>query len=145
MLKPGGMLLYSTCTFDASENEQTIEYLISQYPEFAVCPIEPYDGFTQGMPEVGMQGGNPGLAETVRIFPHRMKGEGHYLALLKKHILLNLRRMGIDRNACQDRGRAENCRRNWQNFCRIRPGSWILPGWIYMGRGFIICRTGFLS
>ena len=52
MLKPGGMLLYSTCTFDASENEQTIEYLISQYPEFAVCPIEPYDGFTQGMPEV---------------------------------------------------------------------------------------------
>ena len=83
MLKRGGMLLYSTCTFDASENEQTIEYLISQYPEFAVCPIEPYDGFTQGIPEV-TEGGNPGLAETVRIFPHRMKGEGHYLALLKK-------------------------------------------------------------
>ncbi|GAA0249794.1 RsmB/NOP family class I SAM-dependent RNA methyltransferase [Faecalicatena contorta] len=83
MLKPGGMLLYSTCTFDASENEQTIEYLISHYPEFAVCPIEPYDGFVQGMPEV-TEGGNPGLAETVRIFPHRMKGEGHYLALLKK-------------------------------------------------------------
>lgn len=83
MLKPGGMLLYSTCTFDASENEQTIEYLLSQYPEFTICPIEPYDGFAQGMPEV-TESREPGLAQTVRIFPHRMQGEGHYLALLKK-------------------------------------------------------------
>lgn len=90
MLKPGGMLLYSTCTFDASENEQTIEYLLSQYPEFTICPIEPYDGFVQGMPEL-TEGRDPGLAETVRIFPHRMQGEGHYLALLKKGCAPELR------------------------------------------------------
>ena len=36
MLKPGGVMLYSTCTFDAEENEGTIEYLLQEYPEFRV-------------------------------------------------------------------------------------------------------------
>lgn len=83
MLKTGGMLLYSTCTFDPSENEQTIEYLLSEYPEFEICSIWPYEGFAEGMPETG-DSGNQELKKTVRIFPHRMQGEGHYLALLKK-------------------------------------------------------------
>lgn len=83
MLKPGGMLLYSTCTFDPSENEQTIEYLLDEYPEFEICDIRPYEGFAKGMPEAG-NSGNQELSRTVRIFPHRMQGEGHYLALLKK-------------------------------------------------------------
>lgn len=83
MLRPGGMLLYSTCTFDPTENEQTIEYLLSEYPEFEICSIRPYEGFAQGMPEV-TQGMDTELSKTVRIFPHRMQGEGHYLALLKK-------------------------------------------------------------
>ncbi|PWJ52296.1 RsmF rRNA methyltransferase first C-terminal domain-containing protein [Faecalicatena contorta] len=83
MLSPGGSLLYSTCTFDASENEQVIEYLLSQYPEFELCRIEPYEGFAPGIPELSSSG-NDSLSETVRIFPHRMRGEGHYLALLKK-------------------------------------------------------------
>lgn len=83
MLKKGGMLLYSTCTFDPSENEHIIEYLISHHPEFALCEMKPYSGFARGMPKVS-ESGNPGLLKTVRIFPHRMQGEGHYLALLKK-------------------------------------------------------------
>lgn len=83
MLRPGGMLLYSTCTFDALENEQTIEYLLSNYPEFEICNIKDYEGFSPGIPEMtGTR--NPELKKTVRIFPHRMEGEGHYLALLKK-------------------------------------------------------------
>ncbi len=83
MLKPGGMLLYSTCTFDARENEQVIGYLLAACPEFCVMPMEGYEGFLEGRPELS----DPvcrGLKETVRIFPHRMDGEGHYLALLKK-------------------------------------------------------------
>lgn len=36
MLRPGGMLLYSTCTFDGLENEGTIGYLLEQYPEFTI-------------------------------------------------------------------------------------------------------------
>ena len=83
MLKPGGMLLHSTCTFDARENEQVIGHLLAACPEFCVMPMEGYEGFLEGRPELS----DPvcrGLKETVRIFPHRMDGEGHYLALLKK-------------------------------------------------------------
>ena len=83
MLKPGGMILYSTCTFSPEENEQTIEYLLEQYPEFDVCEIDGYEGFACGMPEVTASK-DKRLSRTVRIFPHRMKGEGHFLALLKK-------------------------------------------------------------
>ena len=84
MLKPGGMILYSTCTFSPEENEQTIEYLLEQYPDFDVCEIEGYEGFAFGMPEVTASK-DKRLSRTVRIFPHRMKGEGHFLALLQKH------------------------------------------------------------
>lgn len=83
MLRTGGMLLYSTCTFSPEENEQTIEYLLKEYPEFTICGMEGYEGFAQGMPEV-TESKNEELKKTVRIFPHRMKGEGHFLALLKK-------------------------------------------------------------
>ena len=83
MLRPGGMMLYSTCTFSPLENEQTIEYLLDQYPEFEICEMEGYEGFSEGMPEVTREK-DENLKKTVRIFPHRMKGEGHFIALLKK-------------------------------------------------------------
>ena len=83
MLKPGGMLLYSTCTFSPEENEQTIEYLLREYPEFELCEIAGYDGFSQGIPSA-VEPSDERLLQTVRIFPHLMDGEGHFLALLKK-------------------------------------------------------------
>ncbi|MEY8507406.1 RsmB/NOP family class I SAM-dependent RNA methyltransferase [Lachnospiraceae bacterium 42-17] len=83
MLKPGGRMLYSTCTFDARENEQVIEHLLKSCPQFHVEEIEGYEGFSPGMPEA-LDGNREELKKTVRIFPHRMKGEGHFLALLRK-------------------------------------------------------------
>ncbi|MEZ3485917.1 MAG: RsmF rRNA methyltransferase first C-terminal domain-containing protein [Lachnospiraceae bacterium] len=83
MLKPGGLLLYSTCTFDGRENEQIISLLREQNPKFQILEIAPYEGFTPGMPGLA-QHPDEELKKTVRIFPHRMKGEGHYVALLKK-------------------------------------------------------------
>jgi len=83
MLKPGGMMLYSTCTFDPEENEGTIEYLIEQYPEFEIKEIRPYEGFACGKPEV-TKSQDESLTKTVRIWPHKMHGEGHYVALLQK-------------------------------------------------------------
>lgn len=83
MLRPGGMLLYSTCTFDGRENEQVIEHLLDRCPKFRVVSMERYEGFSAGRPELA-NSGRPELADTVRIFPHKMEGEGHYLALLKK-------------------------------------------------------------
>lgn len=81
MLKPGGWMLYSTCTFDKEENEGTIRHLLKAYPEFTIQPMESYQGFEEGIMDAK---GEEDLQKTVRIFPHKMHGEGHYLALLKK-------------------------------------------------------------
>ena len=83
MLKPGGLMLYSTCTFDGRENEGSIEYLRNAYPAFEILEIAPYEGFAKGMPEL-TESKEEAYEKTVRIFPHKMKGEGHYLALLRK-------------------------------------------------------------
>lgn len=82
MLRPGGMLLYSTCTFDQRENENIIANLLEEYPEFSIQNIEDYEGFVSGFPEGTEK--EKHLEKTVRIFPHKMHGEGHYIALLKK-------------------------------------------------------------
>ncbi len=85
MLRPGGFMLYSTCTFDRRENEEVIAYLLEQYPEFQILEMEPYEGFSPGLPfKNAKEDFVDGLEKTVRIFPHKMKGEGHYLALLQK-------------------------------------------------------------
>lgn len=75
MLKEGGMMLYSTCTFSRMENEGTIEYLLKHVPDLHPVPIRDYAGFAPGL---------DGYGDCVRIFPHRMDGEGHFLALLQK-------------------------------------------------------------
>lgn len=82
MLRPGGLLLYSTCTFSPEENEQTIASLLQEYPEMQLVELPWYEGFAHGRPELA--NGNPELTKCVRIFPHRMAGEGHFLALLYK-------------------------------------------------------------
>lgn len=82
MLKPGGMMLYSTCTFSPEEDEQTIDYLLDHCPDMKLVQIEGYEGFDCGHPE--WASGNEELKKCVRIWPHHMSGEGHFLALLKK-------------------------------------------------------------
>lgn len=82
MLRPGGMLLYSTCTFSPEEDEGAISYLLEERPEMELLPISEYEGFSAGVPSWG--NGDPRLSNCVRIFPHKMNGEGHFLALLKK-------------------------------------------------------------
>ena len=82
MLKPGGLLMYSTCTFSPDENEGLISYVLEQFPEMELLDMEDSPGFTPGNPRWG--NGDTRLLKTRRIFPHHMDGEGHFLALLKK-------------------------------------------------------------
>ena len=82
MLKNGGILVYSTCTFAPCEDEQIISWLLRERPELSLISMEGYEGFSTGNPEWG--DGNPQLKKCVRIFPHKMQGEGHFLALLQK-------------------------------------------------------------
>ncbi len=83
MLRPGGMLLYSTCTFAPAEDEGSVQWILDQEPGMELAEIEPYEGFSPGRPEwIGSD--REELKKCVRIWPHRMSGEGHFLALLKK-------------------------------------------------------------
>lgn len=73
MLKPGGLMMYSTCTFSKEENEGTVSGLLLRHPEMELCPIQPWEGFSSGVPDWG--DGNPQLERCVRIWPHRMEGK----------------------------------------------------------------------
>ena len=87
MLKPGGRMLYSTCTFSPEEDEMTVQYVLDNYPEMKLVEMEGYEGFATGRPEwaPGSDGScNEELKKCVRIWPHKMTGEGHFLALLEK-------------------------------------------------------------
>lgn len=82
MLAPGGDMLYSTCTFSPEENEQVVQFLLDSRDDMEIREIQPYEGFAPGRPEVA--NGTPDLKKCVRIWPHKMAGEGHFLALLHK-------------------------------------------------------------
>lgn len=82
MLRPGGLLLYSTCTFAPEEDECAVSFLLEKYPQMELLDIPGYEGFSPGVPSFG--GNDSRLEKCVRIFPHRMNGEGHFLALFKK-------------------------------------------------------------
>lgn len=83
MLKAGGRMVYSTCTFSPEENEGTIEQFLNSHPEFSVEEIAGYPELDSGRPEWIFQGRRE-LLNTRRIWPHKTEGEGHYLAVLKK-------------------------------------------------------------
>ena len=59
MLKPGGMMIYSTCTFSKLEDEDSISFILENNPDME-------------------------LIESRKLFPHKIKGEGHFVALLHK-------------------------------------------------------------
>lgn len=96
MLKPGGRLVYSTCTFAPAENEGSICRFLSRHNDFQVVKVDAPEGFEKGNPawgncvaaEEGVTGSSKQasqLANTLRIWPHKINGEGHYLAVLKKN------------------------------------------------------------
>lgn len=82
LVRPGGLLLYSTCTFNPEENEVQIARFLERHPDWEIGQAPMRDGMTQGRPDWG--GGDPRLAMTARIWPHLSPGEGHVLALLQK-------------------------------------------------------------
>jgi len=85
MLKPGGMMIYSTCTFSKVEDEQSIRYLLKNKPELSIIDIKEYSGFSHGFEDSG-EDSKMNFSKMVRIWPHKMSGEGHFVALLQKSV-----------------------------------------------------------
>jgi len=106
MLKPGGRLVYSTCTFAPAENEGTIAQFVKEYPEFSIVPVTaPW--FSPGQPR--WADGNEELSKTFRLWPHKLSGEGHFAAVLERNGSLELD---------EDCGREEKPPKELENFCK---------------------------
>lgn len=109
MLRPGGRLVYSTCTFAPMENEGSISRFLSRHGDFSIVSVDKAGFGLTGEDGAGLVGGDgPGLAgnagpgsigcdgvpewgngeaelkHTLRLWPHRVRGEGHYAAVMQK-------------------------------------------------------------
>ncbi|MFL5792655.1 MAG: RsmB/NOP family class I SAM-dependent RNA methyltransferase [Actinomycetota bacterium] len=81
LVRPGGVLVYSTCTFAPEENEQQVAGFLATHPGWELLDIPWHEGFTRGRPDWSPDG-SPELARTVRLWPHHLRGEGHFIAKL---------------------------------------------------------------
>lgn len=80
MLAPGGSIIYSTCTFAPEEDEQIIAWLLQQYPSLRTAELPRTEGMDAGRPEFANN--EASLAQTVRLWPHHFRGDGHFIAKL---------------------------------------------------------------
>ncbi len=82
-VKPGGVLVYSTCTFSPEENEGTISAFLRMHEEYNIEETALEDMLSPGRAEWT---GQPaaGIGHTLRIWPHLQRGEGHFIARLRK-------------------------------------------------------------
>jgi len=74
IVKPGGIVVYSTCSIMLEENEMLIEKFLKLHSDFELIPAEPFIGIP----------GFRGLSETQRLFPHLHDTEGFFIAKIKK-------------------------------------------------------------
>ena len=81
MLKPGGEIVYSTCTYSPEEDEEIVGWLVENYP-LEIEPLKLYPGMSAGRPEWS-ESKLPELKETVRLWFQNGVGEGQFVAHLK--------------------------------------------------------------
>lgn len=83
MLKPEGILVYSTCTFSPEENEGVISCFIKENKSFEMVSLPLYKKIDSGRPD-WIKEPAEGISSTIRLWPHHLEGEGHFAAVLKK-------------------------------------------------------------
>ncbi len=71
LLAPGGRLVYSTCTFAPAENEQAVASFLEAHPQFSLV-------------EVSAPWFTPAGKGQLRLWPHKLLGEGHFVAVMEK-------------------------------------------------------------
>ena len=71
LVRPGGRLVYSTCTFAPEEDEMAVASFLRQHPEFTPVKVDaPWF--------------EPAENGAFRLWPHKLRGEGHFAAVLRK-------------------------------------------------------------
>lgn len=120
MVRPGGRLAYSTCTFSPEENEGSVSAFLRRNPEFSIDKGEEGRMLSPGRPR-WVLGGGEDLAFTFRIWPHLTEGEGHYVAVLKKDGAAGNLSFGRDGRKKEKRPpyvRDRQVREIWRSFAR---------------------------
>lgn len=95
MLKPGGLLLYSTCTFSIMEDEAVVESLLEESQELKLVPLPLFQGACDGVH----------LPGCIRLYPHKIRGEGHFMAMVQKsgkEEPVRARTVSVTRASCPD-------------------------------------------
>lgn len=94
MLREGGYLVYSTCTFSPEEDEKNILWFLRQFPDMHVCEVPRKEGFCSGITDAALtETERQQLFRCVRIFPHKTVGEGHFAVLLLSFCRKEIRRL----------------------------------------------------
>ncbi len=133
MLRKGGRLVYSTCTFNPEENEQTVAWLRDNF-DMTLIPLPTWPGWDEARPD--WADGNPDLTRARRLWPHRGRGEGHFVALLQKGEIANSRanpvqgisrRRGVEPVAARLSGRQAREWAAWLN--EVTHGAEVPAAW----------------
>ena len=145
MLKPGGTLVYSTCTYSKVEDEGSLSEFLENHPDFKIDKINADFGFEESKI----------LPGTIRLFPHKIKGEGHFVARLKK----DERALEKDENKTKDKKKRKSLKlpeelleflgkikRDW-DYERIfinKDYAYYLPKDVLIDKSLHYIRTGLL-
>lgn len=82
LVKGGGYLIYSTCTFNEKENEDILNFICSEFAYEPIrIPIDPTWGIVETKTEIE---GNPYFG--YRFYPHKVNGEGFFITVLKRPV-----------------------------------------------------------
>ena len=107
LLRPGGRLVYSTCTFAPAEDEGAISAFLKSHPEFSIEVVSA-PALSPGRADL-IEDPVPGLEHTFRLWPHHQHGEGHYAAVLRK---------AGDEESTLTASKAEKLPKEWQEFAK---------------------------
>ena len=84
LVRPGGTLAYTTCTFAPEENEAQLDRFLTTHPEFSLVPLPARNNMRPARADwVEPLSAHP-LEGALRLWPHHLRGEGHFVALLHK-------------------------------------------------------------
>lgn len=84
LTRPGGVLGYSTCTFNPQENEETLAGFLKRHPDFDLMQMASGTGLSPGKPEWVEAAQAATLERSIRIWPHLAAGEGHFFAAMRR-------------------------------------------------------------